>query len=199
MWDTRYAEDGYAYGTAPNDYLVEALKSCPGFTHGKALCLAEGEGRNAVYLAKLGFEVTAVDQSSVGLEKAKVFAKEQMASLETITADLSQWDLGEEKWDLIVSIWAHLPRSARMVLHQRIVKALRPGGYFILEAYRPENVGRGVGGPQNTEMTMSLTDLKSELSGLTFLQAHEIEREVHEGKYHNGQSAVVQLLLQKAP
>lgn len=193
MWDERYGEKGFAYGDLPNDFLAANFARLP---LGKVLCLAEGEGRNAVFLAEKGFEVTAVDQSKVGLEKANELAETRGVKIKTIQADLAEFEIRENSWDAIVSIWAHTPSEVRRKLHAEAVKGLKSGGAFLLEAYPPNQIKFGTGGPPpgQEDLTMPLEDLMNELSDLKFEIAHEIEREVREGKYHNGQSAVVQIL-----
>ncbi|HEX8197883.1 MAG TPA: class I SAM-dependent methyltransferase [Pyrinomonadaceae bacterium] len=190
MWNERYSEQGFAYGTKPNDFLQANINS---LTKGKTLCLAEGEGRNAVFLAMHGSDVTAVDLSSVGLEKAQRLADENGVAIKTIVADLSDFEIEENSWDTIVSIWAHVPAIVRRSLHTKVVAGLKPKGTFLLEAYTPKQVEFGTGGPK-IDLTMSLEMLRQELSPLRFEISQEIEREVQEGKYHNGHSAVVQIL-----
>ncbi len=195
MWDQRYDEEGYAYGTAPNEFLKSEYCQIP--AGGRVLCLAEGEGRNAVFLAKKGYAVTAVDQSSVGLEKAKKLAAAHGVEISTVIADLADYDLGNELWDGIVSIAAHVPPSLRKKIHAQAVNSLRRGGVFILEAYTERHLEMdGVGGPppSQKELFMSLDELKSELNGLDFLVGAEVERDISEGKYHQGDSAVVQIV-----
>ncbi len=111
MRGQRYKEEGFAYGTAPNDFLKAEYSKIP--RGGKVLCLAEGEGRNAVFLAKQGYSETAVDQSAVGLEKAQDFAAENGVEITMVVADLADYDLGVEAWDGIVSTAAQqiLPRA----------------------------------------------------------------------------------------
>jgi SAM-dependent methyltransferase len=196
MWDERYKEDGFAYGTAPNDFLKSMYSRIP--AGGRVLCLAEGEGRNAVFLAKQGYAVTAVDQSPVGLEKAQRLADENGVTISTIVADLADYDLGNEVWDGIVSIAVHVPAKLRKQIHGRVVDALKAGGVFILEAYTERHLEMsGVGGPSQKELLMSLEALESELDGLEFDVAREIERSMSEGKYHQGESAVVQFVARK--
>lgn len=190
MWDDRYAEPEYAYGTEPNDFLREQLK---GTAPGKALCLAEGQGRNAVFLASLGFDVTAVDLSPVGLGRAQDLAKMRGVSITTRVMDLAELQLDAGAWDLIVSIFAHVPPAVRAHAHRQVALGLRTGGRFILEAYAPGQVSRETGGPRQPELTMTLEGLRTELSGLQFDVAREITREVIEGKYHTGLAEVVQL------
>ncbi len=195
MWDERYSDEEYAYGKKPNDFLVEAAHHIP---KGRVLCLAEGEGRNAVYLARQGYQVVAVDSSSVGMRKADALAKEHDVEIETVIADLADFDIGTNAWDGIVSIFCHLPPAIRHTLHEKLVAGLRPGGVLVLEAYTPEQLKFKTGGPADAQLTMNLDSLRQELTGLDFEHALEIERDIHEGLYHNGRGAVVQLVARKA-
>ena len=131
MWDERYSAEEYAYGTNPNNFLEANVSSIP---KGKVLSLAEGEGRNAVFLAKQGYSVTAVDSSLVGLNKARKLAEENGVIVEFIHTDLAEYDLGENKWDGIVSIFCPLPSSIRKQLHKKVEAALKRDGVFLLEA-----------------------------------------------------------------
>ena len=158
------------------------------------MALAEGEGRNAVWLATQGLDVLAVDQSAVGLAKARTLAAERGVTLRTQVADLATFDLGTTRWDVIVSIWAHTPPSIRKPLHRRCVEALRPGGLFLLEAYTPAQIALGTGGPKDEAMLMTLAGLREELAGLAFEVGLETVRSVQEGRYHQGESAVVQVV-----
>ncbi len=194
MWDERYSLAEYAYGTQPNDFLREVAPRLP---QGRALCLAEGEGRNAVFLAQCGLEVVAVDQSAVGLEKAQRLAASRQAVLQTVVANLDSYAIGDNAWDVIVSIWAHVPPALRQQVHRACVTGLKPGGMFVLEAYTPAQLAFKTGGPPVPELTMTLAALQHELSGLDFLIGRELVREVREGRYHDGQSAVVQVLARR--
>ena len=198
-WNRRYAAAGFYYGTAPNDFLREVEPVLP--RHGHVLCLGEGEGRNAVFLAQCGHTVSAMDQSAVGLEKAQLLAREQGVRLVTHVADLETWDLGSTApvggWDAIVSIWCHMPVTIRPALHQRIVAALKPAGMFVLEAYRPEQLRYGTGGPPTVDLLPTLAELQYDFAGLELLIASAPERDVREGKGHDGLSAVVQVLARK--
>lgn len=198
MWDQRYSEPEFAYGQQPNDFLVACLDAIP--AKSQILCLAEGQGRNAVYLAQQGHEVTAVDQSAVGLQRAQQLAAEKGVTIQAVVADLAAFDLGHQQWDAIVSIAAHLPPAVREKVHHQIQTALNPAGVFILEAYSPEHLHLpGIGGPppHQAELLMPLDILHQELAGLNFEIAHEIERDVEEGPYHSGLSGVVQVLARK--
>lgn len=195
MWNERYAEPGFAYGTEPNDFLRAQASRLP--TGGLALELCAGEGRNGVWLAQRGLSVTSVDGSSVGLAKAAQLAAERGVPLETVVSDLANYDVGQRTWNVIVSVFAHLPPELRRRVHASCVRALAPGGLFVLEAYTPAQVPRGTGGPRDPSMCMSLALLRDELAGLTFEHAEELEREIHEGAHHHGVSSVVQVVARK--
>ncbi len=195
MWEARYDTDSYVYGTAPNDFLRASVEQLP---TGTALCLAEGEGRNAVFLAQSGFEVHSVDLSQAGAAKTRRLAAQRGVRVHASVGDLATYDIGVERWDLIVSIFAHMPAAVRRDLHRRAVTALKPGGALVLEAYTPDQIGRGTGGPSVADMTMSLDLLSDELAPLQFLHAAELEREVVEGDGHTGVGAVVQVIARKA-
>lgn len=195
IWDQRYASADYVYGTEPNEFLAETI--CGLNCGGRALCLAEGEGRNAVFLARQGYEVHAVDASAVGLAKAERLARERGVHIVTEVANLDGYRIDPRAWDLIISIFCHLPAAVRRALHREVVAGLRPGGHFVLEAYTPAQRALGTGGPPDAALMMTLTELREELAGLHFEQAREIERDVHEGRLHTGRGAVVQLIARK--
>ncbi|MFH1569986.1 MAG: class I SAM-dependent methyltransferase [Gemmatimonadota bacterium] len=195
MWDERFGRPGYAYGTAPNDFLVEVAHRVP---VGPVLCLGEGEGRNATYLAGRGARVTAVDQSPVGLAKARQLAAERGVSITTVCADLADFAIAPAAWDGVVSIFCHLPPALRAAVHARAVAGLRPGGVLVLEAYTPKQLEFGTGGPPVLELLMTEAALRRELAGLRFERLVEVERDVVEGRAHTGRAAVVQVLGVKA-
>lgn len=195
IWDQRYATDMYVYGTQANDFLRRVAEHIP--ANAKVLCLAEGEGRNAVYLAEQGHRVLAVDASRVGLEKAKRLAAQRQVRIECEVVDLAEFDIDDRTWDVIVSIFAHLPPAVRRRLHHQVVAGLRRGGLFILEAYRPQQLEYKTGGPPVADLMMTLRELQQDLTGLQWLHATELEREVMEGKLHHGRGAVVQILAKK--
>jgi len=195
-FDQRYATEEYWYGTLPNDFLKEHVASLP--WGGRVLCLGEGEGRNAVFLAAQGFDVVAVDASAVGLAKAERLARERHVSIATVRADLADYALGESTWDGIISIWCHLPPALRARVHHDVGPALRAGGVFLLEAYTPAQLEFKTGGPKSAELLPTLAALRQELGGLRFELAIERERDVHEGRGHSGHSAVVQIIARRS-
>ena len=193
-WDNRYAQTEWAYGREPNDFLAEVTADLP---RGRALCLAEGQGRNGVHLARHGFDVTAVDQSPVGLARAHELAGAGGVTIQTQVADLLTYTIEPNAWDLILSVWVHLLPDDRARLHTMCVNGLRPGGRLVLEAYSPAQIGRGTGGPSDPARTMAVDDLRRELSGLDFDILRGCERDVVEGPYHTGLASVTQVLARK--
>jgi SAM-dependent methyltransferase len=193
-WEQRFGADGYLYGTEPNEFLREHLGSLP---RGRVLCVAEGEGRNAVFLARQGFEVSSIDLTEAGVAKTRRLATQRGVNVDAVTGDLATADLGIQSWNGIVSIFAHLPPAIRRDLHRRVVDALAPDGVFLLEAYTPNQIGRGTGGPPVAELAMTLADLRRELDGLEFAHAVEIERQVVEGEGHTGIGSVVQVIARR--
>jgi SAM-dependent methyltransferase len=192
MWNQRYSDPGFAYGTDPNDFLVASSMLLQ--PESEVLCLAEGEGRNAVYLATLGHRVTAVDSSAVGLEKARSLARDYSVTLRTIEADLDDFIIEPGSFQAIVSIFCQLPPAVRTGLHKKVCEGLVPGGVFILEGYTKRQIELDTGGPRDIDLLMDLEMLKRELDQLELNHAIEVERAVHEGSYHDGIGAVVQII-----
>ena len=194
LWEERYGAEAFAYGTAPNEFLEENIDALP---HGAVLCLAEGEGRNAVFIASTGRSVSSIDLSPAGVAKTLRLASERGVTVLAAIGDLATADLGTNSVDAVVSIFAHVPSAVRIDLHRRVVEALRPGGVILLEAYTPGQIGRTTGGPQVEDLTMSLAQLREELAPLEFLHGVELERSVVEGLFHTGLGAVVQVIARK--
>lgn len=195
FWDERYGREDYAYGTEPNAFLRDHAALIP---PGPVLCLGDGEGRNSVHLAALGHAVTAVDQSAVGLEKARRLAAGKGVSLETVRADLADFEIQPGTWAGIVNIFCHLPPELRTRIHRAAVAGLRDGGVFLLEAYPPEQLKYRTGGPSTLDLLMDPADLRRELAGLRFELFEARLREVREGAMHSGTAAVVQVVGVKA-
>lgn len=193
FWNERYGSTaGYVFGTAPNAFLEQCAEHIP--AGGPVLCLAEGEGRNAVHLARRGHPVTAVDQSSAGLEKAIRLAGEWNVTLRTEVVDLADYVIEPGAWAAVVAIFVHLPPELRKKVHAAAVAGLQPGGVLILEAYHPDQVNWRTGGPVDApEMLMTLDMLRGDMEDLDLEIAREIERDVVEGGGHRGWAAVVQV------
>lgn len=195
FFDERYSAAGLTYGAAPNDFLAGAAGRLP--TTGHALEIGAGEGRNAIFLASLGLDVLAVDQSEVGMRKAAALAADRGVKLRTQVVDLTDFDVAPGTLDVVVSIFVHLPPALRRAVHRRIVKWLKPGGVVVLEAYAPEQLPRATGGPKDPEMLVPLETLMDDFAGLTLEHRAATLRSVIEGRHHSGESAVVQIIGRK--
>lgn len=193
-WDVRYADPEYAYGTEPNTYLRAVACQIP---RGRVLCLAEGQGRNAVFLARQGYEVVAVDQSAVGLARASELAARAGVHITCVTADLADFVIEPNAWDGIVAIFMHLPPELRSRVYRAAALGLRPGGVIVLEAYSPRQLGRGTGGPPMEERLVPPAAVREGLAGLELVLVQEAEREIVEGLYHTGVGVTVQALARK--
>jgi SAM-dependent methyltransferase len=194
MWDERFSEPGWAYGTEPNDFLVSVADRIP---LGRVLCIAEGEGRNAVYLAGLGHRVTAVDASPVGLAKARALAEERGVEITTVEADLADFTIEPGSWNGIVSVFCHMPPPLMADVHSRCVLGLAAHGVLVLEGFAPRQLELGTGGPKSRELLYGADDLRRRFDGLDVEILRELDRELDEGRYHTGTAAVVQVLGRK--
>lgn len=191
IWNERYAEQEYVYGTKPNDFLASIDLN---IFKGHVLCLAEGQGRNAVYLAKQGFEVTAVDFSAIGMERAAELAMQEKVSMRTIVADLNIFPIDKEFYNGIVSIFGHFKNDERKHIHRKAIDGLKTGGFFILEAYSKNQLKYNTGGPKDINLLYSFEEFASDFEGLlNFIILRETEREIIEGTLHHGLASVVQL------
>jgi len=189
LWDERYSVAEYVYGTAPNRWLeAEAHRIRPG---GRVLSLGEGEGRNAVWLAEQGFDVTAVDASAVGLEKARRLAESRGVELRTVQSDVTTWRPDPASYDGLVLIYLHLPPAARAAVHAAAEAALRPGGVLILEAFNPRQLSFSSGGPRQVDMLYDAATIRADFPGVDWEVLEEAEVELVEGTFHAGRAAVL--------
>ena len=198
-WNDRYSNPEYAYGTAPNEWFKEQLTHLPG--KGRILLPAEGEGRNAVFAAKQGWEVSAFDPSEAGREKALNLAERESVSIDYQCGYLEEMSYRPESFDAIGLIFAHLP-NGQQGFHQRLIKLLRPGGFVILEAFSRSNLpyrekNPSIGGPPKLEMLFSVEMIADHFRALEVLYLQEEKVELHEGRYHQGEGMVIRFLGQK--
>jgi hypothetical protein len=199
FWNSKYKEYDWAYGRTPNDFVVESLSSFK-TEHEiiKVLSVGEGEGRNAIYVAQLlktlgkEYKVEAIDLSTVACEKLSSWAQELGLNITTKVMDLADFVWNENEYDIILSIWCHTPSILRKQWHAKISSALKSDGIFILEAYTPENIGLGTGGPQLPDLCVKESDLRVELSELQILILKSNQRDIQEGALHHGLSFTVQ-------
>ncbi len=197
LWSERYAEAGdeYYFGTAPNKFLVaQAPRLLPGRT---ALAIADGEGRNSVFLAESGLQVTAVEISPVGLHKAQRLAANRHVTVYFVLADVLQWQ-APKPFDVVVAIFVQFVGPAeRAVLFERIRSAVKPGGLLLLQGYTPQQLEYGTGGPSAMENLYTAELLEREFSGWEILELREHEDELAEGTGHKGRSALIDLVARK--
>ncbi|MEX2380332.1 MAG: class I SAM-dependent methyltransferase [Vicingaceae bacterium] len=194
FWNERYRNKEYVYGKSPNEFLKKQLSHLP---VGKILLPSEGEGRNAVYAAENGWEVTAFDQSESAKSKAEQLATDKNVDINFQLADASTFDYGKEEYDLIALIYAHFPPKLRKKVHTACVQALKKGGHLILEGFRTEQLNFQSGGPKKEEMLFTDKMIKEDFKSLAVKQLYLPIIHLNEGKYHQGEAAVIQYIGQK--
>lgn len=194
FWNQRYGATEYAYGTEPNVFFKSQLDSLQA---GKLLMPAEGEGRNAVYAATLGWETTAFDSSISGREKAMKLASEKGVNITYRIEDAREVSFPEASFDAIGLIYVHLPPDFRQLLHQRILSWLKPGGHIILEGFGKDQLQFQSGGPRDINMLFSKAMLEEDFAALKNLHIEEASIDLEEGLYHVGKAAVVRLVGEK--
>lgn len=197
FWNERFGGEDYFYGTSPNAFLAsQAARLSPGQS---VLSVADGEGRNGVWLAEQGLDVLAIDFSEKALQKSRKLAESRGVSLRTELVDVHTWDWGENRFDVIVAIFIQFasPRE-RPALHQAIQRALKPGGLLLLQGYTPKQLEFKTGGPSNRDNLYSAADLQHDFAAMEILQLREHEMTISEGPGHSGMSALVDLVARKA-
>lgn len=196
MWDERYAQDGYLFGTEPNAFLVSQrhlLK--PGMS---CLAVADGEGRNGVWLAQQGLQVLSVEASPVALEKAKKLASQRGAKVEFEQADLAQWQWGENRFDAVAAIFIQFaPPALREQMFAGIKRCLKPGGLLLLQGYTPRQLEYKTGGPPVAENMYTEMLLRNAFGGMEILHLREHDDHIGEGTAHSGMSALIDLVARK--
>jgi len=195
-WEQRFSTPGYVYGKTPNEFL----KSCAHLlVRGqKALTIADGEGRNGVFLAELGLDVLAVDFSPTALAKAQALAAERGVALRTELADLTTWNWPAETFDVIVGIFFQFaPPPLRQQIFANIKRALKPGGLLLIQGYRPEQLKYGTGGPSQVENLYTRALLEEAFGDFASLHIREHDSVIAEGGGHAGMSALIDLIARK--
>ncbi len=198
MWDKRYGADTFAYGESPNAYFKEKLSQ---IKPGKLLLPAEGEGRNAAFALSLGWDVEAFDISKEGKLKAEKLAVDQPGTLNYQIKDALEISYPENSFDAVSFVYAHFPPDLRKTVYQKMLKALKPGGYIILEGFGRKQIEyqahQKSGGPRNAEFLFSMEDMHSLFKGFEVLEMLEGEVQLQEGIYHQGQAWVLRFLGKK--
>lgn len=190
FWDSKYNSDQYMYGLEPNLFLKEYLEKTP---PDKILLPGDGEGRNAVFAAKLGWEVTAFDSSKLAKEKALRLAKENNVQISYFNADVEKFN-PDTKFDLISIIYLHLPPAIRHTFHLNLFRYLNPEGKILLECFSKLQFRNNSGGPKNMQLLYSLKDIQNDFKdyNIEFLEQAEIE--LNEGELHQGKANVIRLI-----
>jgi ubiquinone/menaquinone biosynthesis C-methylase UbiE len=195
FWNERYAEKEYAYGILPNQFLADSILNLP--KHGKILFPAEGEGRNAVFAAKNGFEVTAFDLSSEGKKKANKLANDNNVQIDYRVGVLEHLNFEEASFDGVVFIYAHFPKAIRKAMHQQILRLVKPNGLIIFEAFSKEQLHYPSGGPKEVAMLFSEEEVKDEFQNIDFHFLKTEIIELNEGPFHQGKGSVVRFIGKK--
>jgi SAM-dependent methyltransferase len=188
FWNDRYSQEEYAYGTAPNAFFKEIIDP---LTPGKILVPGAGEGRDAVYAAKLGWEVYAFDLSTEGRKKALLIAEKQNVDIHYEIRDAADFPFSDAKFDAVAMIFFHLPPGLRQGFHKKLPDMLNPGGVIIIEAFDPRQINNSSGGPREISLLYTAEMLRSDFPNLTEIINSENETELNEGLYHIGKADVV--------
>jgi hypothetical protein len=198
-WNERYSREAFAYGEQPNNYLKEQLGR---LTVGSILFPAEGEGRNAVYAAKLGWTVFAFDISMEGQKKAMKLAAVNNVSLDYQVGELPSLNYDSEQFDAIALIYAHFPAAIKSLYHRTLDKFVRRNGIVIFEAFSKRHINylskdQNVGGPKDEASLFSIEEIQSDFANYDFIELAEAEIALTEGQYHNGLASVIRFVAQK--
>jgi 2-polyprenyl-3-methyl-5-hydroxy-6-metoxy-1,4-benzoquinol methylase len=199
IWNERYSGSDYVYGENPNAYLKEQLAT---LSVGDILFVGEGEGRNAVYAATIGWNVSAYDISSEGKKKALQLASKHNVNIDYHVGDLQDLNYEREQFDVIAFIYTHFPGETRSMIHKVLSLYLRPGGTVIMEAFSKKQIKNqiksdGGGGPKNIDMLYSLEDIRSDFENFKIKELIETEIYLTEGDFHNGIGSVIRFVGQK--
>ena len=190
QWDERYARQEYIYGTEPNEFLKEQLSL---LKPGRILFPAEGEGRNAVFAASLGWETDAFDQSVEGQKKAVKLATHKGVTINYYIQSLNDWNPEPDQYDCIALIFVHLPEGLRQQVHNAVIRSLKPGGILLLEAFTLNQLPRTSGGPKTAELLFTSELIVSDFKELIFTEFAETQTTLNEGPLHQGLADVIQL------
>ena len=201
FWNERYGQEAYVYGVEPNRFFEEVLTTRIR-KPGKILLPAEGEGRNAVFAATLGWDVEAFDISEAGRMKAHQLATDWHVSINYEVADFDQKDIPPASFDAVGLIYAHFHEDVRPYYFRKVFEALKPGGIVVMELFSKNHlafnmVNPEAGGPKDQALLVSVEDVANEFSGLKIHQLEEVEIELAEGLYHRGRSAVIRFIGEK--
>ncbi|MCC9066080.1 class I SAM-dependent methyltransferase [Flavobacterium piscisymbiosum] len=198
-WNDRYSSEEFAYGTAPNNFLKEQLEK---LNPGSILFPAEGEGRNAVFAAQIGWKVSAFDISAEGKNKALKLAEANNIVIDYQVGELETLNYQAEQFDAIALIYAHFPAAIKSSIHKTLETYLRKDGYIIFEAFSKKHleylaINDKVGGPKDIESLFSIEEIQSDFPDYEIIQLEEKEIELNEGLFHNGKGSVIRFVGKK--
>ena len=197
-WDERYASDEYHYGTEPNAFLVAEADRIP--AGGRVLAVADGEGRNGVYLAGRGFRVHSVEASPVAIAKAKRLAAARGVALEIERVDIFTWDWPVAAYDAVVAIFVQfVDAEDRPAFFRKMAQALKPGGVLIMEGYGPGQLAYGTGGPRHEPQLYSVGLLRDAFADMQIEVLRGYDAVIEEGPAHSGMSALIDLVAVRRP
>lgn len=196
IWNERYSGEDYFYGTEPNAFLVSQRDRLrPGMS---VLAVADGEGRNGVWLAQQGLNVLSVEASPVALAKAQKLARRRGAELQFELADLEHWQWGENRFDIVAAIFIQFaPPGLRARMFADIRRCMKPGGLLLLQGYTPRQLEYKTGGPSQIENLYTEAMLRDLLAGMELLQLQEHDSHISEGAGHRGLSALIDAVARK--
>lgn len=194
-WNSRFQAENYVYGKEPNLFISEVQKKLK--LSGDVLTIAEGEGRNAVFLAEHGMNVTAWDYAESGLAKTKKLAEERNVDVQTKLVDLNEAVWEKNKWDELVCIFGHFPKELRQKTLQGVKEAVKPGGYFITEVYSRYQIPYNSGGPRELDFLYTPEEFLQIFADWRIVHFFMGEVVRHEGELHNGLAHVIQFVGQK--
>ncbi len=195
-WQTRFGAPGYLFGKEPNAFLAAQAHRLRGLR--TAFTVADGEGRNGVWLAEQGLDVLAIDFSPAALAKAEALAKERGVRLRTEVADVTTWRWPPDAFDVVVAIFAQVVLPAeRTAFFNNLKRALKPGGLLIMQGYRPEQINYRTGGPPEAERMYTRELLETTFGDLSELEIREHDSVINEGTAHVGMSALIDLVGRK--
>ena len=189
-WNQRYTEREWVWSLSPTRSLVEAVAELP---TGKALDAGAGEGRNSIWLASRGWQVTAVDFSSVGVNKGRAIAEHQQVHIDWRCEDIANFLPEPGSLDLIIWVYMHIPNQRRQEIWQELLPGLAAGGHFIYIGHDPGNIGRQAGGPQDADVLASTESVVSDLRGHQIVCAEVLERPFEQDPGHGGNEGAVAL------
>ncbi|MAD41510.1 MAG: tellurium resistance protein [Arcobacter sp.] len=193
FWNSKFSRDGFLYGIKPNTFLASKIKLLK--RESDLLCIGEGEGRNAIFFSKRGFNVSAIDASDIGLKKLEQRAKEENLNINTFCQDLNTWE-SNKKYDVIVASYLHMYREERAQLFEKIEESLNQDGYFIGEFFSTKQLDFNSGGPKDEDLLYTVDDFKK---SFLYCDKDISEQEVilDEGKGHQGDACVIRVVIQK--